>query len=33
MLQFVKKNIDIHNAEEVIEEIIIPEPNNDPKYF
>ena len=34
MLQFVKKNIDIHNTEEVIEEIIVPEPiNKDPKYF
>ena len=33
MLQFVKKNINIHNTEEVIEEIIVPEPNNDPKYF
>ncbi len=33
MLQFVKKNINMHDAEEVIEEIIVPEPNNDPKYF
>ena len=28
MLQFVKSNIHVHNTEEVIEEIIIPEPNN-----
>ena len=33
MLQFVKENIHVHNTEEVIEEIIVPEPNNDPKYF
>ena len=33
MLQFVKRNIHVHNTEEVIEEIIVPEPNNDPKYF
>lgn len=33
MLQFVKGNIHVHNTEEVIEEIIVPEPNNDPKYF
>ena len=33
MLQFVKRNIHVHNTEEVIEEIIVPKPNNDPKYF
>ena len=33
MLQFVKRNNHVHNTEEVIEEIIVPEPNNDPKYF
>ena len=33
MLQFVKRNIHVHNTEEVIEEIIVPEPTNDPKYF
>ena len=33
MLQFVKTNIHVHDTEEVIEEIIIPEPDNDPKHF
>ncbi len=33
MLTFVKKNIHIHNTEDILEEIIIPETNNDPKHF
>ena len=33
MLAFVKKNIHIHNTEDILEEIIVPETNNDPKHF
>ena len=33
MLQFVKKNINIHNTEEVIEEIIVPEFTDEQEFI
>jgi hypothetical protein len=35
MLAFVKKNIHVHDVEDVfiLEEVIVPETNNDPKHF